>query len=152
MSEATVTDGTQGRVPVHLWVVGALSLLWNAYGAYDYTMSHLGGLDHFRSAGLDEAAYEWFLAAPAWSIAGWAIGVWFSLAGSLLLLARSRYAATAFGVSFFGAVASFAYQFTSERPASMEGTTAVVMAVIVFALIAGQLYYARRMIAANVLR
>jgi hypothetical protein len=38
---------------MHLWVVGVLSLLWNGFGAYDYIMSHVGGLDYFRGMGLD---------------------------------------------------------------------------------------------------
>ena len=37
-----------GPTPKHLWVVGILSLLWNGYGAYDYTMSHNGGLGDRR--------------------------------------------------------------------------------------------------------
>ena len=32
-----------GATPKHLWVVGILSLLWNCFGAYAYTMSHTGG-------------------------------------------------------------------------------------------------------------
>ena len=27
------------KAPVHLWVVGLLSLVWNGFGAYDYFMS-----------------------------------------------------------------------------------------------------------------
>ena len=28
-----------GRTPMHLWVVGALATLWNAFGAFDYVMT-----------------------------------------------------------------------------------------------------------------
>src|SRR5690606_28460329 len=42
--------------PTHLWVVGILSLLWNGFGAYDYTMSHVGGLAYFETMGLDAEA------------------------------------------------------------------------------------------------
>ena len=27
---------TTVKTPVHLWIVGALSLIWNAVGAFDY--------------------------------------------------------------------------------------------------------------------
>jgi hypothetical protein len=30
------------RVPIHLWIVGILALLWNAYGCYDYVMTTTG--------------------------------------------------------------------------------------------------------------
>lgn len=141
-----------GPTPKHLWIVGILSLLWNAFGAYDYTMSHVGGLGYFESMGLDAAAFAWFSALPAWSVAAWAIGVWMSVVGSILLLLRSRFAELAFLASFVGAVVSFAYQFTSERPASLESGMATIMPVVILIAIAAQWYYARRQAAAGVLR
>jgi hypothetical protein len=148
---ATVASERAG-VPWHLWVVGIVSLCWNGYGAYDYTMSHVGGLAFFESVGLDAEAFAWFEAMPAWAVAAWAIGVWVSVAGSILLLLRSRHAATAFAVSLVGALISFAYQFASERPASLEGGMATVMPIVILIGIAAQWYYARRMTAAGVLR
>lgn len=29
--------------PWHLWVVGVVAVLWNAFGCWDYTMTHLKG-------------------------------------------------------------------------------------------------------------
>ena len=141
-----------GPTPKHLWIVGILSLLWNCFGAYDYTMSHLGGLAYFESMGLDAEAFAWFQALPTWSVAAWAIGVWVSVLGSVLLLVRSRHAATAFLVSLIGAAVSFAYQFASERPASLEGGMATIMPIVIMILIVAQWYYARSQAAAGVLR
>jgi len=141
-----------GPTPMHLWVVGVLSLLWNGFGAYDYTMSHVGGLAYFESMGLGAAAFAWFEALPGWSVAAWAVGVWVSLLGSILLLLRSRHAATAFLVSIVGAVVSFAYQFSSDKPASLEGGMATAMPIAILVLIVAQWYYARRQAAAGVLR
>lgn|SRR5690606_11564382 len=140
------------NTPKHVWIVGILSLLWNAFGAYDYTMSHLGGADYFASMGLDDEAYAWFQALPAWSVAAWAVGVWGSVLGSVLLLLRSRHAATAFLVSLVGALVSFCYQFLTERPASLEGGMSTVMPAVILLLIVAQWYYARRQAAAGVLR
>ncbi len=140
------------NTPKHLWLVGVVSLVWNAFGAYDYTMSHLAGQPYFESMGLDVEAYAWFQALPGWSVAAWAVGVWGSVLGSILLLLRSRHAATAFLVSIVGAVISFCYQFLSERPASLEGGMATIMPVVILVLIVAQWYYARRQAAAGVLR
>ena len=41
----------QVRTPVHLWVVGILALLWNCFGAYDYTMSHMRNMDYLGKMG-----------------------------------------------------------------------------------------------------
>ena len=38
--------------PMHLWIVGILSLLWNAFGACDYTMTEMGNLAWFQMMGL----------------------------------------------------------------------------------------------------
>jgi hypothetical protein len=141
-----------GPTPKHLWIVGILSLLWNAFGAYDYTMSHVGGLEYFETMGLDAEAYAWFEALPGWSVAAWAAGVWGSVLGAILLLMRSRHAATAFLVSLAGAAVSFGYQFSTERPASLEGGTAVIMPIVILIAIVAQWYYARRQAAAGVLR
>jgi hypothetical protein len=141
-----------GPTPKHLWIVGILSLLWNCFGAYDYTMSHVGGLAYFETMGLDAAAYAWFEALPVWSIAAWAVGVWGSVLGAILLLLRSRHASTAFLISLAGALISFGYQFATERPASLEGGTAVIMPIVILLAIVAQWYYARRQAVAGVLR
>jgi hypothetical protein len=147
-----MTDVTPAKTPVHLWVLGILSLLWNAFGCYDYVMAHTGGLAYFENAGLDAEAFAWFQAMPAWTTAAWAIGVWVSLLGSVLLLARSRYAAPAFLVSLIGALASFGYRLSSERPASLDGTAAIVEPLVISIVIVAQWYYAKRMTDAGVLR
>ena len=138
--------------PRHLLLVGLLSLLWNLVGVCDYTLTELHYAPWLEMMGFGPEETAWVDAFPAWAVAVWAIGVWGSLAGSILLLLRSRHAVTAFLVSIVGAVASFAYQFTSDKPASMEGGAAAVMPVVILILIVAQWYYARRQAAAGVLR
>jgi hypothetical protein len=138
--------------PKHLWVVGIVSLLWNAVGATDYTMTAIGNTAYLESMGFGSEEQAWVDAFPAWATAAWAIGVWASIVGSILLLMRSRHAVTAFVISAIGSIVSFIYQFTSDRPASMESGPAVIMPIVIFILIVAQWYYARRMAAAGVLR
>ena len=148
---ATQTE-TTAKTPVHLWVVGIVSLLWNCFGAYDYTMSHIGGLEYFESMGLDAEAFAWFNALPTWSVAAWAVGVWGSVLGSILLLLRSRHAATAFLVSLVSAVLSFVYQYTLDLPAAMDTTMNRLMPLVIVGAIVLQWWYARRQVASGVLR
>jgi hypothetical protein len=139
--------------PTHLWVVGILSLLFNAFGAADYTMTQLGNLAWFEMMGLGAEELAWTGSFPTWAVAAWAIGVWGSVLGSVLLLMRSRHAPTAFLLSILGAVASFAYQLTADdKPASMAGGAAVVMPVVILVLIVAQWFYARRQVVAGALR
>ena len=139
--------------PTHLWVVGVLSLLWNAFGAADYTMTELRSLAWFEMMGLGAEELAWTHTFPVWAVAAWAVGVWGSVLGSILLLLRSRHAATAFLLSLLGAAASFAYQFTAEgKPASLESGAAVAVPVVIMILLVAQWYYARRQASAGVLR
>jgi Zn-dependent protease with chaperone function len=143
---------TAGKAPIHLWVLGILSLLWNCFGCYEYVMSHIGGLAFFEARGADAAAFAWFEAMPAWTTAMWAIGVWVSLLGSILLLARSRYAAPAFLVSLVGALASFGWRLSVDRPPSLQGNSMIIEPLVISIAIIAQWYYAKRMSDAGVLR
>jgi len=147
-----MATGQPSPAPKHLWAVGSISLLWNLVGVTDYTLTELRHAAWLEMAGFGPEEIAWIDAFPAWAVAVWAIGVWGSLAGSILLLMRSRHAASVFLVSAAGAVASFAYQFTSDRPATLESGAAAIMPVVILILIGVQWYYAKRQVAAGVLR
>ena len=119
------------RTPAHLWVVGILSLLWNCFGCYDYTMTNLKNEAWLAQMTADQIA--WMNSLPTWLTAFWALGVWGGLVGSILLLMRNRYAVWAFGISFVGAVVGLGYQmFMTTMPASMtEGAMAFMPWVII---------------------
>ncbi len=112
-------QAVSARAPVHLWIVGVVSLLWNAFGCYDYLMTNLKNAAYLAQMTPDQTAYMNSL--PSWLTAFWALGVWGGLLGSILLLMRSRYAVWAFAVSFIGAVVGLGYQIAIvEMPASMR--------------------------------
>ena len=134
--------------PTHLWIVGVLSLLWNLFGCYDYLRSELSPADYFASMGMNAASAAYMADLPAWLIAFWALGVWGSLVGSLLLLARSRRAVLAFAISLLGLAVSQltqAFVLLPPQPAPV-GLTLVIWGALVFFLI-----YARSMAAKGVL-
>src|SRR3546814_16804363 len=91
------------KAPWHLWMVGVLSLLWNARGGYDYTMTQMHNRAYIEAAmgpmGLSyDDAVAFIDSFPLWADALWALGVWGSVAGSVLVLLRSRCALPAFWV------------------------------------------------------
>ena len=129
--EATIN----ARTPAHLWIVGGLATLWNAFGAYDYLMTRMRNMDYLNSMmpGGDATAMLTYVDSfPLWAQAGWGMGVWFGLLGSIMLLVRSRWAVHAFILSLAGMVLSFGYQFThpSDIVATHEGAGAVMPYVI----------------------
>ncbi|HET9144838.1 MAG TPA: hypothetical protein VFN81_01965, partial [Sphingomicrobium sp.] len=83
----------QPRAPVHLWIVGILSLLWGCMGAYDYVMTRMHNMAYLASSmpGIDpNVGLAWIEAMPMYAQIGWGLGVWGGLLGALLLLIRSR--------------------------------------------------------------
>ena len=161
MEQAMSDDGADApqttSAPWHFWLAGIVSLLWNAFGGYDYTMTQLRDPAYFASmagqTGMSPAEMNAFFDAfPAWASALWAIGVWGSVAGSILLLMRSRHAVTAFIVSLVGAALSFAYQATLDLPPQMDSLMYKLMPLVILGAIVLQWWYARRMRAAGVLR
>ena len=140
------------RTPWHIWVIGGLALLWNAGGAYDYLMTQLNNESYL---GMLNAAQRAFLnARPVWFDAVWAIGVWFSIAGAVLILLRSRFAAPAFLISLAGLVASAVWSFGIARPSSVEinGMFAVWFSLLICASLIGFWAYAKAMTARGFLR
>ena len=142
------------RTPWHLWVVGVVSLLWNSYGAYDFIMTSTQGEAYFRKSGFDDAMIAYFNAMPAWMYVPWTLGVWGAVIGSLLLLARSRFAVHAFGLSLIGAVVSLVYsKFINPPPALPPQLAMMEWMPYVIAVIAALLFwYATAMAKKAVLR
>ncbi len=137
---------TRTSAPASLWIVGIVSTLWNAFGCTDYAMMKLHNMAWLNAGGVSPEMIAKIDAGPLWGTAGWALGVWASLAGSILLLARSRHAATAFVVSLAGAVVGFAWQVPAGLAEPLWLPAMIVGAV------AAQWWFARRMISRGVLR
>ena len=140
------------KTPWHLWVVGVVSLAWNAFGAFDYTMTKMQNADYL--AGITPEQQAFLLGFPAWANVGWALGVWGSLVGSLLLLARSRHATLAFAVSLLGLVINGYYQFgvNSAEVQRLFGSFPMIFTAVIAAIIVALLLYSRAMAAKGVLR
>ena len=137
------------RVPAHLWIVGVLATLWNAYGCYDYLMTRMRNTDYLASMmpGTDpNAVLAYVDSFPLWAQIGWGLGVWGGLAGAILLLLRSRWATLAFALSLIGAILGLGYQIVNPGgPASMHEGAAGVIPYVIIAVALGLWLYARAM-------
>ena len=145
------------RAPAHLWIVGILSLLWNCFGAYDYTMTRTQGAKYIATTmpGVDaNAAMTWIDAMPMYAQVGWGLGVWFALLGSIFLLIRSRWAVWSFGISLAGALLSLGYQLAlaPPMPGATQGGLMKVMPLVIIAIAVALFLYARAMEKRGVLR
>ncbi|MGQ2936914.1 MAG: hypothetical protein ACT6RK_22730, partial [Sphingopyxis sp.] len=96
----------------------------------------------------------YFASFPVWANIGWALGVWGSLLGSLLLLVRSRHAVTAFLVSLIGLALSSVYQFGMHYGDLMRmfGAFPMIFTAVIWVIAIALFLYARSQAARGVLR
>ena len=149
------TTTTTAATPVHLWIVGVLATLWNAFGCYNYFMTRTQGAAYSKSTmpAIDgDAMMAYINAFPIWASIGWGLGVWCGIAGSILLLLRHRWAVPALLVSFVGAVLGLGYQIAN--PSGIVGADhggSAIIPYIIIAVALGLFIYARAMRTRNVL-
>ena len=141
-------------VPMHLWIVGIVALLWNSFGCYDYLMTRMRDADYIKAMKPDlvpDTVFTWTDSFPIWASAGWGLGVWMGLLGAVLLLMRNRWAIPAFALSLLGAVVGLGYQMSNPMP-GITGFMATGVPIIIIAVALGQFLYARAQGASGALR
>jgi hypothetical protein len=147
MSEDAVS--TQSGTPWHLWAVGIVGLLWNAFGAYDYLMTQTENAAYM--ARFTPEQLEYFYGFPTWVVALWAIAVWGGVLGCILLLLRKRLAAPVFLVSLVCMILTSIYNFALSEGLELMGGAAAAFTVVIFLFALGLWLYARAMAQRGVL-
>jgi hypothetical protein len=140
--------GRSLRVPGWFRGVAGLCVLWNLLGAADFALINLRWGPYLALQ--PPALVEFMIRLPVWVTAAWGLGVWGSLAGAVLMVARVRHAAVAYGLSFAGAVASMTWEY--GHGAGMLGGGFAPVAMVVLGAILGQAWFSRRMFWRGILR
>lgn len=130
------------RPAADYWVVSVCGLLWNGMTCLDFALTITRNAAYLSKYPRD--VIDWLDSAPTWTAVPWAIGAWGGLAGSLLLLARSRHAVPAFALSFAGLMIFLAWELYVGPPPSVDiraniSTTAAIrivsLALWIFAIV-----------------
>ena len=137
------------KAPVHLWIVGILSLLWNAVGAFDYAATQLR-IESYMSQFTQEQL-DYFYAFPAWVDASWAIAVWGSLLGSLALLLKKSWAVSLFGLAIIGIAATSVYNFILSDGLAVMGDQAGIFTAVIWVIALFLFFYSNAMAKRKVL-
>ncbi len=148
MSDTTIRPDT----PWRLWVVGVIGLLWNGFGAFDFTSTQLRGDVYLRELGMNDAAIAYYNAMPWWAMAIWAIGTLGALLATVLLLLRSKWALHVFVISFAGFLLSLVYSYVLSSPPDMGGENMWIMQLVIAAGCVFFIWYAWTMTKRGVLR
>ena len=141
-----------GKTPTGFWIISGLSLLWNAFGAFDYVMTQTRNPAYLAQFTPEQRAY--FDSFPVFMEASWALGIWGAVAGSVLLLLRNRHAVTAFGLSLVGLLVSTIWQFglSGADMARIFGTGPMAMTALIWIVAIALFVFARKKRAQGLLR
>lgn len=144
--EATSPTDRADRSPAPrwLWAVGGLGLAWNAYGVVQFSGTALKTQAQLAAGGMTDAQAAVYAGLPVWMTLVFAIGVFGGLAGSILLLLRSRIAVSAFLASFVGYVLLYAGDVIHGVFAVFGVGQAAILSLVV-AIAGGLLFAARRL-------
>jgi hypothetical protein len=138
------------KAPVHLWIVGVVSLLWNAVGAFDYSASELRYEPYMSQ--FTQQQLDYFYAFPSWVVACWAIGVWGAFLGSILLLARKTLAVWLFGASIIGLAGTTVYNFLLADGMAIMGAGGAAFSGVIWLIALFLFFYAQAMAKRGFLR
>lgn len=148
MSESDTGDST--ATPWHLWAIGAVSLLWNAGGAFDYVMTQTRNEEYMSAFTAEQLHF--FFGLPSWVVSTWAIAVWGSILGSILLLLRRQLAVWVFLASLVAMALTAIHNYGLSNGMEVIGDTfSLVFTAAIFLIGLLLFLYARAMQKRNIL-
>ena len=145
-------DYLNARRPFHLWVVGVVSLLWNAVGASDFVFSNMRSDRWFEVMQYPEAGIAYLDSFPTWAVVAWGCGTLGAFAGSIFLLLRTSAAVWAFALSLAGIAVTTIYETQAEMPPELAEMQPGWLPIILWSIATFLLIYAISMRSKGVLR
>ena len=151
MTDEIEAPSERPKTPVWFWIVGVVALIWNSFGAMDYTLTQMGNEAYL--AAFTEEQLAFYLGFPLWYEAVWAIAIWSAVLGSVALLIRTKYAAPLFLVSIASYIISAAYLYgLTSAYELMNGIGGVIFSVVIFLSLVAFWWVADRGVKTGILR
>ena len=144
-----MTVGTT-KTPWHLWVVGVLSLAWNAMGVWTWQQQVTRAPGYLASMTVEQVRY--IDAAPVWVSVAFGLAVWAGLLGALALLLRRRLAFNAYVAGLIGYLVNSGHAFATGDAARIMGAGGMAFTALIFVLCLFEVGYSRWVAKAGVLR
>lgn len=125
------------------WVIGIISLLWNAMGVNQY-LQQAYNTAAFKAMYPDEKVLEMALNTPSWVMAAFAIAVFGGFLGSVFLLFRKKIAIPIFLVSFIAIVIQMTYNVFLSGALDVYGAGVFIMPFMVIGFAFFILWYTKK--------
>jgi hypothetical protein len=126
---------TQIKPPTSFWVISVLVLLWNITGCAMYVMQVSMTPEDILALPAEQQAM--LTNVPTWVTSAFALAVWGSLFGSVLLLMRKKLAGPVFVASFAAILIQMYYSFFMSPMMELSGAAGMILPL--FIIIVGAL-------------
>ena len=147
MSDIAIEQPAPRKAPWHLWVVGILSLLWNASGAYTIMSAQSGAV-----MDMDPPEVAYYAAQAPWFVAVTDLVLISAVLAAIALLLRSRWAVHLYGLSIAGIVVTSIYDIAAGTALLLQDQGWLILSCVTTGLAVAQLLYAIAMRSRGVLR
>jgi hypothetical protein len=111
------------------WVVSAIALVWNLMGVMAYIMQVTMSPEALQA--LPENERTLMESVPMWVTSAFAIAVWGSTLGSILLLMRKKIATPVLILSFVGIMVQMYYNLFMSKAMEVYGPGGLAMPIMV---------------------
>ncbi len=135
------------KAPWHLYVIGAVAVLWNALGVFGF----LATLTRFPPymAQFADGAREYWASLPSWIFVIWGVAAFTALTGAIMLLRRQVLAVRVLALSATTTVITMASSYSRPLPEGGADTVSAVCIIVIALLL---LNYAMHQAKGGVLR
>jgi hypothetical protein len=142
-----VMEETRPKAPWHLWVVGLLSLLWNASGAYTIMSAQSGA-----AMDMDASEIAYYAAQAPWFVAVTDVALIGATLAALALLLRSRWAVQLYALSIAAIAVTAVIDIAQGTALLLTDQGWLILQCVTAGLAIAQLLYALVMRGRGVLR
>lgn len=123
---------TSTKPATWFWIVSVIALLWNLMGVIAYIM-HVTMTPEALNA-LPEQERALYTDVPVWATAAFAVAVWGSTLGCILLLIRRKLATPVLVISFIAILIQMIHSLFISNSIAVYGPGGMVMPIMVVAI------------------
>ncbi len=137
MAEIAINGTAPAKAPWHLWVVGVLSLLWNASGAWVFVQAQTGA-----AMDMDAAEIAYYAEQPGWMVVLTDLAFATAILAAFALLLRSRWAVRLYAFSIAAIIVSTAFDIALGTALLLQGQDWLILSCVTTCLALAQWLYA----------
>ncbi|MFN8337117.1 MAG: hypothetical protein U0U09_18435 [Cyclobacteriaceae bacterium] len=132
---------TTNKPSVAFWIISVLALIWNLMGVMAYITTVTMTPEALQA--LPPEQQQLYTDIPKWATAAFAVAVWGSTLGSVLMLLRKKFAKPVFAVALAGILVQMTHSLFISKSIEVYGPGGAVMPVMIILIGGFLVWYSR---------